>query len=138
MLDVDELRELLVDAWCMCVPKKVRAAYLEGQGPLGWVNAVARDRLPCAPAHPRTGWTAAWPGTSRRPRPTSGRPFSRQSLEELAAFYRGLEGDGGPAGLGRGDGHGAAAGAEREPSPPPAATTPTSFTGLGSVDPHKG
>ena len=32
MLDVDELRELLVDAWCMCVPKKVRAAYLEGQG----------------------------------------------------------------------------------------------------------
>jgi hypothetical protein len=32
VLDVDELRELLVDAWCMCVPKKVRAAYLEGQG----------------------------------------------------------------------------------------------------------
>jgi hypothetical protein len=32
MLDVDELRELLVDAWCMCVPKKVRAAYLESQG----------------------------------------------------------------------------------------------------------
>ena len=31
-LDVDELRELLVDAWCMCVPKKVRAAYLEGRG----------------------------------------------------------------------------------------------------------
>ena len=31
-LDVDELRELLTDAWCMCVPKKVRAAYLEGQG----------------------------------------------------------------------------------------------------------
>ncbi len=32
VLDVDELRELLIDAWCMCVPKKVRAAYLEGQG----------------------------------------------------------------------------------------------------------
>ena len=31
-LDVDELRELLIDAWCMCVPKKVRAAYLESQG----------------------------------------------------------------------------------------------------------
>ena len=31
-LDVDELRELLVDAWCMCVPKKVRTAYLEGHG----------------------------------------------------------------------------------------------------------
>ena len=32
MLDVDELRELLVDAWCMCVPKKVRTAYLESRG----------------------------------------------------------------------------------------------------------
>jgi len=31
-LDVAELRELLIDAWCMCVPKKVRTAYLEGQG----------------------------------------------------------------------------------------------------------
>ncbi len=31
-LDVDELRELLTDAWCMCVPKKVQAAYLEGRG----------------------------------------------------------------------------------------------------------
>ena len=31
-LDVDELRELLVDAWCMCVPKKVAASYLESQG----------------------------------------------------------------------------------------------------------
>ena len=31
-LDVDELRELLVDAWCMCVPKKVSAEYLDGQG----------------------------------------------------------------------------------------------------------
>lgn len=26
-LDADELRELLVDAWRMCVPKKVAAAY---------------------------------------------------------------------------------------------------------------
>ena len=32
VLDVDELRELLVDAWCMCVPKKVSAEYLDGQG----------------------------------------------------------------------------------------------------------
>jgi hypothetical protein len=29
-IDVDELRELLVDAWRMCVPKKVAAAY-DGQ-----------------------------------------------------------------------------------------------------------
>jgi hypothetical protein len=26
-IDVEELRELLVDAWSMCVPKKVAAAY---------------------------------------------------------------------------------------------------------------
>ena len=26
-IDIDELRELLVDAWRMCVPKKVSAAY---------------------------------------------------------------------------------------------------------------
>jgi hypothetical protein len=26
-IDVEELRELLVDAWCMCVPKKVSDAY---------------------------------------------------------------------------------------------------------------
>jgi hypothetical protein len=29
VLDVDELRELITDAWCMCVPKKVQAAYFE-------------------------------------------------------------------------------------------------------------
>ena len=32
VLDAAELRELLIDAWCMCVPKKVRTAYLEIQG----------------------------------------------------------------------------------------------------------
>jgi hypothetical protein len=32
VVDAAELRELLIDAWCMCVPKKVRTAYLEGQG----------------------------------------------------------------------------------------------------------
>jgi hypothetical protein len=32
VLDAAELRELLIDAWSMCVPKKVRTAYLEGQG----------------------------------------------------------------------------------------------------------
>jgi hypothetical protein len=32
VLGAAELRELLIDAWCMCVPKKVRTAYLEGQG----------------------------------------------------------------------------------------------------------
>jgi hypothetical protein len=29
-LDAEELRELLVDAWRMCVPKKVSSAYLGG------------------------------------------------------------------------------------------------------------
>src|SRR5258707_8436087 len=32
VLDEDELRELLIDAWCMVVPKKIAAAYLDGQG----------------------------------------------------------------------------------------------------------
>ena len=31
-LDSGELRELLIDAWCMVVPKKVAAGYLESQG----------------------------------------------------------------------------------------------------------
>jgi hypothetical protein len=29
-LDIDELRELIVDAWAMCVPKFVREEYLAG------------------------------------------------------------------------------------------------------------
>jgi hypothetical protein len=32
VLDVGELRELLTDAWCMCVSKKVQAAYFESRG----------------------------------------------------------------------------------------------------------
>jgi hypothetical protein len=28
-LDLDELRELIIDAWTMCVPKSVAASYLE-------------------------------------------------------------------------------------------------------------
>jgi hypothetical protein len=31
-LGQDELRELLIDAWCMVVPKKVAASYLASQG----------------------------------------------------------------------------------------------------------
>lgn len=31
-IEVDELRELLVDAWRMCVPKKLSRAYDEGEG----------------------------------------------------------------------------------------------------------
>jgi len=31
-LDVDELRELIVDAWTMCVPKSVAAAYFAEVG----------------------------------------------------------------------------------------------------------
>jgi hypothetical protein len=29
-LDVEEMRELVIDAWAMCVPKKVREGYLGG------------------------------------------------------------------------------------------------------------
>jgi hypothetical protein len=32
VLDADELRELLTDAWCMVVPKTIAARYLESQG----------------------------------------------------------------------------------------------------------
>jgi hypothetical protein len=32
VLDEEELRELLIDAWCMVVPKKVAASYLDSQG----------------------------------------------------------------------------------------------------------
>ena len=32
VLDWDELRELLIDAWCMVVPKKTAAGYLDSQG----------------------------------------------------------------------------------------------------------
>jgi hypothetical protein len=32
VLDAGELRELLIDAWCMVVPKKVAAEYLHSQG----------------------------------------------------------------------------------------------------------
>src|SRR6478609_6675988 len=31
-LDVDELRELLVDAWCMVMPKTIAASWLKCQG----------------------------------------------------------------------------------------------------------
>jgi hypothetical protein len=31
-LDVEELRELVTDAWAMCVPKKVREAWFAGEG----------------------------------------------------------------------------------------------------------
>ena len=31
-LDVTELRELLIDAWCMVVPKTIAARYLNSQG----------------------------------------------------------------------------------------------------------
>ena len=31
-MDEDELRELLIDAWCMVMPKTIAAKYLESQG----------------------------------------------------------------------------------------------------------
>jgi hypothetical protein len=32
VLGADEMRELIIDAWRMCVPKKVAAAHLSGSG----------------------------------------------------------------------------------------------------------
>jgi hypothetical protein len=31
MLDEDELRELLIDAWCMVMPKTIAASWLKSQ-----------------------------------------------------------------------------------------------------------
>ena len=31
-LDVDELRELIIDAWCMVMPKTIAASWLKSQG----------------------------------------------------------------------------------------------------------
>ena len=42
-IDVDELRELIVDAWAMCVPKSVSAAYIE-QHPILGAGAYDPDR----------------------------------------------------------------------------------------------
>jgi hypothetical protein len=76
-LDEEELRELLIDAWCMVMPKTIAAAYLDSQGitrgRLGRCRARLISMCTCPP---RTGSTAAWPGTWRRPRPTSARPRS--------------------------------------------------------------
>src|SRR5207344_844688 len=70
VLDEDELRELLIDAWCMVMPKTIAAAYLDSQGisrgRLGRCRARLTSMCTCPP---RTGSTAAWPGTWRRPRP---------------------------------------------------------------------
>lgn len=47
-LDVDELRELLTDAWTMCVPKSVATAWLAKAGLLG------EESDPCGEPDPAT------------------------------------------------------------------------------------
>jgi len=42
--EVDELRELLIDSWRMCVPKKVAAAYLESLLPRPAIRGWRRRR----------------------------------------------------------------------------------------------
>lgn len=54
-LDPDEMREYVVDAWCMVVPKQVSAAYLGG--------------LPVPEPRPRPPSRARPPSLSRRPPP---------------------------------------------------------------------
>ncbi|MCW2755618.1 MAG: hypothetical protein JWQ32_3029 [Marmoricola sp.] len=44
-LDVEELRELITDAWAMCVPRSVRAAYFERESG-GEVTAPRQARRP--------------------------------------------------------------------------------------------
>src|SRR5208282_500516 len=68
VLDEDELRELLTDAWCMVVSKKTAASYLASQGiGLGWVGCRCARLTSMCTCPPRTGSTGAWPVTSRRP-----------------------------------------------------------------------
>jgi hypothetical protein len=52
-IDVDELRELLVDAWRMCVPNKVVAVY-EGEGAAGRDTAGGTWSRQNAPVSPPT------------------------------------------------------------------------------------
>ena len=52
-LDVDELRELLIDAWCMVVPKKTAASYLSRDAGGPAVPGQAREGgSPCLPQFP--------------------------------------------------------------------------------------
>src|SRR5215468_1849204 len=52
VLDAAELRELLIDAWCMCVPKKVAAPYLDDDD-RPQAEGAARGQRRISPARPR-------------------------------------------------------------------------------------
>ena len=45
VLDEDELRELIIDAWCMVVPKKIAASYLDSQAAGRSAATAGRPRL---------------------------------------------------------------------------------------------
>ena len=65
-IDIDELRELLLDAWRMCVPKTVAAAYERD----GSVNLRRRALLPMA--HPSAAARRRAPATANRRRGSPG------------------------------------------------------------------
>ncbi len=71
-LDQAEMRELVLDAWRMCVPKGVAAAYLAGDGQVGSAQppasapqppAKTRQPLAQTPQPPRRGRDATHPET---------------------------------------------------------------------------
>src|SRR6266498_4811155 len=104
--------------------------------------ATTMSRCPCARStstctcRRRTGWTAAWTATWRRPRHTSGRRCSGSRWTSWPR-YRKL---GVKAVLLAWDAE-TATGRPRVPNETVAAACrahPDAFTGLGSVDPHKG
>ena len=134
-LDPEELRELLIDAWCMVVPKTIAARYLESQGlPLGPMSLRAIDFH----VHlPTPDWLdGSMAGYVEAAEAYFRSPVQRQSLDELAARYRGL---GLRAVLLAWDAE-TATGRPRVPNETVAAACrdyPDVFTGLGSVDPHK-
>src|SRR5439155_7922526 len=134
--DVDELRGLLVAAWCMCVPKKVRTACLEGRGL--WAGSMALRAIDFHVHLPTPDWLdGSMAGYLEAAEAYFRSSVTRQSLEELAAFYRGLEVK---AVLLAWDAE-TATERPRVPNETVAAACrnyPDVFTGMGSVDPHKG
>ena len=65
VLDEDELQELIIDAWCMVVPKKIAASYLDSQGISPRLRAAA-GRSPATAGRPRLRDEAVrWAGATR-------------------------------------------------------------------------
>ena len=145
VLDEDELRELLIDAWCMVMPKTIAAALpgQPGHQPRlrrvpGYGAAVPLRAIDFHVHLPTPDWLdGSMAGYVEAAEAYFRSPAQRQSLDELAALYRRLEVK---AVLLAWDAE-TATGRPRVPNETVAAACrdyPDVFTGLGSVDPLKG